>query len=98
MLNDPISELWNIGDDYQARLEKLEIKKVKDLFFHFPYRYLDYSKITPINEIKPSNARFFGKNSLIQKQEDVYCVVGIVKTIKNIQSRHKKAYMTKVLI
>ncbi|NKQ39367.1 MAG: ATP-dependent DNA helicase RecG [Methanosarcinales archaeon] len=98
MLNDPISELWNIGDDYQARLEKLEIKKVKDLFFHFPYRYLDYSKITPINEIKPSNARFFGKNSLIQKQEDVYCVVGIVKTIKNIQSRHKKVYITKVLI
>ena len=98
MLNIPIADLWNVGDDYRSRLEKLKIREVKDLFFHFPYRYLDYSKVTPISEIKPSKARFFGKNSLVQKQEDVYCVVGIVKTIKNIQSRYKKIYITKAFI
>ncbi|MCX6796851.1 MAG: ATP-dependent DNA helicase RecG [Candidatus Doudnabacteria bacterium] len=36
-----------------AALKKLGIKTVKDLLFYFPYRYLDFSKITTIKNVKP---------------------------------------------
>ncbi len=52
MLDLPISEIWKIKGAYQQRLHRLGIDKVRDLFFHFPYRYFDYSKITSISELK----------------------------------------------
>ncbi len=37
------------------KLAKLKIKTVRDLLYHFPSRYDDFSNFTPISEIKPSN-------------------------------------------
>lgn len=42
-----------VGKTYAQRLKKLDINRVKDLLHHYPFRYNDYSVITPINQIKP---------------------------------------------
>ncbi|MBI4136648.1 ATP-dependent DNA helicase RecG [Candidatus Roizmanbacteria bacterium] len=44
----PISQVPGIGPVYVKRLEKLNIFTVQDLLEHYPFRYEDYSLITPI--------------------------------------------------
>ncbi|MDP2664073.1 MAG: DEAD/DEAH box helicase, partial [bacterium] len=51
-LSTLIEELQGVGPVYRARLKKLGIKQVRDLLFHFPYRYEDFSNIIPIAKAK----------------------------------------------
>ena len=51
-LNTPIENIHKIGPKYAKRLHKLGIKEVKDLLFHFPTRWEDYSNVVPIKDIK----------------------------------------------
>ncbi len=50
-LNSSVSALTNIGPKYQKLLENLEIKTIKDLLYHFPFRYDDFSNIKKVNEL-----------------------------------------------
>lgn len=43
-LKKPVSFLNKIGPKYEKSLEKLGIKTIEDLLYHFPFRYEDYSK------------------------------------------------------
>jgi ATP-dependent DNA helicase RecG len=52
-LNTPVKELFMVGPIYAKRLEKLNIKTVEDLLYHFPFRYIDYSLISPICRVQP---------------------------------------------
>ncbi len=52
-LSLPIEKLKNVGPRNVARLYKLGIKTVKDLLWHFPVRYEDYSRIVSISGIEP---------------------------------------------
>lgn len=47
-LATPLSEIKGIGARFVEKFEKLEIRTVKDLLYHFPFRYMDFSKILPI--------------------------------------------------
>ncbi len=47
-----IEELKKVGPAYLKKLHKLKLKTVRDLFFHFPHRYEDFSQIIPISELK----------------------------------------------
>ncbi|MDH4330349.1 MAG: ATP-dependent DNA helicase RecG [Candidatus Moranbacteria bacterium] len=51
-MNKKIGRLSKVSAAHAKRLEKLGIRTVSDLIFHFPFRYEDYSKITPISEIQ----------------------------------------------
>lgn len=51
-LQDSISILPFVGPNYQKKLEKLGIITISDLLHHIPHRYLDFSKITKISDIK----------------------------------------------
>ncbi len=62
----PISNIPNIGPVYQKRLERLKIKTVGDLLFHFPSRYEDFSEKTTIASIYHK-----GKYTVSGKIEDV---------------------------
>ena len=53
-LATPIEKIPKIGFIYQKRLKKLGIKTIKDLLFHLPHRYEDFSNIIKISEIKPN--------------------------------------------
>jgi len=51
-LHDPIGTVSSIGPIYKKRLEKLNIFELQDLFYHFPFRYEDYSRITNIENLR----------------------------------------------
>ncbi len=52
-LSLPIEQLKSVGARNLPRLTKLGIKTVKDLLWHFPVRYEDYSRVVSISEIEP---------------------------------------------
>lgn len=49
----PIDQLRNVGPRNISRLYKLGIRTVKDLLWHFPVRYEDYTEIVPIAQVEP---------------------------------------------
>lgn len=52
-LSTPVQKVYMIGPTYGKRLEKLGIKTVEDLLYHFPHRYEDYSLISKISQVQP---------------------------------------------
>lgn len=51
-LDTPVSKLFMVGPTYAKRLKKLGIETVGDLVTHFPFRYDDFSLISPISQIQ----------------------------------------------
>ena len=73
--SNPITSVPKIGSKYKTRLEKLEIKTVGDLIYHFPFRYDDYSKTKPISQLE---------------EGDTLTVTGTLEKIDNIYTRNRK--------
>lgn len=51
-METPISSLNKVGKASSAKLKRISISSVKDLLFHFPFRYEDYSKVLPIRDLR----------------------------------------------
>lgn len=51
-LETQLEEARKLNKRHKAALERLEIQTIKDLLFHFPSRYDDFSTITPISETR----------------------------------------------
>jgi ATP-dependent DNA helicase RecG len=51
-LNTQLSAIAGIGPKFANKLQKLGIRTVKELLWHFPFRYEDYSRIIPIGELE----------------------------------------------
>lgn len=51
-LSTPLQELRGIGPKFSERLKKLNIETVKNLLWHFPFRYEDFSEIKKIADLK----------------------------------------------
>jgi len=51
-LDASITFVSGVGQAYQNKLRKLGIRTIKDLIFHYPTRYLDYSKFIKISELR----------------------------------------------
>ena len=79
----PIQEVPRVGKQYQKKLSKLGIKTVRDLLFHFPHRYEDFSNIIPIKEIKE------GEN---------VCIQGKIVKIENIMTWKRRLVITTAVI
>lgn len=61
-LTDPVEKIPYVGGVYAKRLEKLGVRSVRDILYHFPFRYLDYTQITKISLLTPgSDAAVQGK-------------------------------------
>lgn len=52
-LSLPIEQLKSVGPRNFPRLARLGIKTVKDLLWHFPVHYDDYSRVVSVSEIEP---------------------------------------------
>lgn len=52
-LSDPVFKVRGVGPRYLKYLNKLGIKTIKDLLWHFPFRYEDFSQIKKIKELQP---------------------------------------------
>jgi len=68
---------------YQKRLKKLGIETIRDLLFHFPHRYEDFSKIIPIADAKLN---------------ETVCIKGEVLEIKNRKTPIKKMILTEAIL
>lgn len=53
ILNLPIEKLPSIGPRNLTRLSRLGIKTVRNLLWHFPSRYENYSEVVPISDVEP---------------------------------------------
>jgi ATP-dependent DNA helicase RecG len=50
-LDAPITRLQNVGPAHARKLSKLGIETIRDLLYHFPHRYDDYSHLKSVNEL-----------------------------------------------
>ncbi|MBU3901220.1 ATP-dependent DNA helicase RecG [Patescibacteria group bacterium] len=82
-LDSPISSLPRVSPAYQKRLLKLGIKTLRDLFFHLPRRYDDFSKITKIIDLRT------GATATVQ---------GRLTKIANIRTWKKRMNITEAFI
>jgi ATP-dependent DNA helicase RecG len=51
VLDIPVSELRGVGAKLAARLGELGIHRLEELLFHFPLRYQDRTRVTPISAL-----------------------------------------------
>ena len=52
-LETPLYDILGARAPLLKRFEKIGIKTVRDLLWHFPSRYEDFSKIYPVNDLEP---------------------------------------------
>jgi len=82
-LSTPIEQIPRIGPVYQKKLRKLGIKTVRDILFHFPNRYEDFSNLIPIAEVKTNES---------------CCILGKVLEINTTRIWKRKLSITEALI
>jgi len=78
-----LSQIHGTGPRFLAQLHKLGLFTVRDLLWHFPNRYEDWSRIANIAELGIS---------------DHVTVRGVVQEIKNIRTWRKRMVITEALI
>ena len=64
-------------------MAKVGVETCEDLLYYFPFRYDDFSKITPISEVYPGER---------------FAVRGIIKQINTIRSFRKHIFITSAII
>lgn len=72
-LNDNIGTVKGIGPKYQELLSKLNINKVRDLIYHFPFRYEDRTKIYKVSELTPN---------------EEHTTIGVITKLNNLFTRN----------
>jgi len=82
-LYSPIEEIPRVGIVFQKRLKRMGVNTVRDLLFHFPHRYEDFSKITKISEVKLNGP---------------FCIQGKILEIKNLRTWKKRMILTKAIV
>ncbi len=82
-LKTELSAIPGMGLKFTSKLQKLGIRTVKDLLWHFPFRYEDYSKIVPIGELAVD------QSATIQ---------GMINQITTRQTWKKNLYITEAII
>jgi len=74
-LDTPIQYVPRVGPAMAGKLNKLNIRTVRDLLFHIPFRYDDFSHTVPINRIVPNTT---------------VTIEGEVQSMKNIFTKNGK--------
>lgn len=82
-LSTPIEQIPRVGPQYQKRLKKLGIKTIRDLFYHFPHRYEDFSNLRPISQAKVG---------------EIITIQGEILEIENTRTWKKRMILTQALV
>lgn len=82
-LETEIKNITRIQPKYAKALKKLGILTVRDLLFHFPFRYDDYSQISPISEAS---------------QGQTITIEGEIVKSKTIRTWKRKMFVTEIEI
>lgn len=81
-LSSPVGVVPKVGPKYKKLLENLEVRTVRDLLYHFPFRYEDYSNVKSISQLL---------------ENETATIKGILGSVTNIFTRNGKR-LTKVLV
>ncbi len=82
-LDTKINKLYGVGEKIAGRLKKLDLNTLEDLLFYWPFRYDDYSHISPISSLKPNI---------------ITNIVGTIELIQNKRSPRKRINITEALV
>ncbi len=82
-LDSKIEEIKKVGPTYLRKLYRLNLKTVRDLFFHFPHRYDDFSKFVSIAQLK---------------QGEIATIQGEIAETKNTNIFPRRMTLTETLI
>lgn len=78
-----LSEIRGIGPRFLNKFKRLKIETVKDLLWHFPTRYEDFSQIYKIRDLVP------GQETTVQ---------GVIKEIGGRKAWHRRLYIVEAII
>jgi ATP-dependent DNA helicase RecG len=79
----PLSQIATIKKPTLAKLERMGLITVRDLLFHFPFRYEDYSTIHTIDSLVP---------------DEKCTIIGTVTTLEAGRTWKKKMFLTEATI
>jgi len=79
----PLSSIATIKKQTLSKLERLDIFTVRDMLYHFPHRYEDYSIIHSIDSLQP---------------EDKCTLEGAVTSLDAGQTWRKKMFLTEAIL
>jgi len=82
-LDTPIGKLPRIHERYLKKFHKLGLVTVRDLLYHFPNRYDDFSKIIPIRDLKLN---------------DTTTIQGEIVSIDNIRTFKRRINITEAIV
>jgi len=82
-LDTPIENISGIGPIFQKKLKQLKIKNVRDLIFHLPHRYENFSNFCSISEVKIN---------------EICTVFGRILEVKTYKSWKRKIYVTQAVL
>jgi len=82
-LKKPLTEIPGIGQSFLRKLKKMGIQTIKDLLFHFPHRYEDFSRIIPI------------KTAAVNQ---IVCFRGRILDIENTTTLRRRMVLTQAII
>src|SRR6056297_461113 len=81
-LSTNVQELNRVGKNKFKTLERLDIKTIKDLIYHFPHRYEDFSKNISIKAIKQEKrGTIKGKINFIENHRSYKAKITITEAI-----------------
>jgi ATP-dependent DNA helicase RecG len=91
-LEDPVRYVPHIGPVMATRLQNLDIFTVRDLLYHVPFRYDDFSLVSPIARVRPGETvtvnatitsikNFFTKTGKKIQEAKVYDDSGVLTVI-----------------
>jgi len=82
-LSTSVEKIPRIGPQYKKKLKKLGVKTVRDILFHFPHRYEDFSVLTKISDVKMGQT---------------VCIQGKILEIKNTITWKRRMAITEAIV
>lgn len=82
-LTTSLHELKGVGSQFSVKLKRLGIETVRDLLYHFPTRYEDYSQIRRIDDLAPGESA---------------TVSGTVQDVSGRRAWHRNMFIVEALI
>ncbi len=82
-LNTDIINITRVGASTAKKLKKLGVATARDLLFYFPFRYDDFSRVTPIDKLEAGVSAN---------------VVGQIELLQNKRSPRRRMYITEALV
>lgn len=80
--SESLINIKNLNRSIIAKLERLEIKTVQDLFLHFPFRYDDFSQQKTISELREGEmATIFARVTDIKSRRSFRKRLGIIEAL-----------------